>query len=273
MNELQGKSNLPIFLTVIPARMGSSRFPGKPMADLLGMPMIGHVYQRALKTQLDGVRHIVYVATCDHEIFDYIRSVGGNAVMTKNTHERCTDRTFEAFEKIQKDFEQKFLGVAMVQGDEPMVTPQMIKAVIAPFLNNSKRHDVVNLYSPIYNEEEFLSPHTVKVVMNKWQEALYFSREPIPSRKKFSGDIPRYKQDGIIAFSSDYLKIYSSTEETQLEVIESVDMNRVLENGVKIQMALSLETSKAVDTPDDLKLVEKYLLEEKSRGGLIGEYL
>ncbi|MES3037953.1 MAG: 3-deoxy-manno-octulosonate cytidylyltransferase [Bdellovibrionota bacterium] len=241
-------------VAVIPARMASSRFPGKPMAKLHGMPMIGHVY---LRTRMSKVLDATYVATCDQEIFDYITSIGGKAVMTKDTHERCTDRTFEAVEKIEKEI-GPVGAVVMVQGDEPMTTPEMIEASVRPILER-KDVRVVNLKGKITSEEEFQSPNTIKLVSDINNNAIYFSREPVPSRKKWNKDIPMFKQVCVISFSRDYLSEYSRLAPTPLEVIESIDMNRVLEHGDKVFLVETNEASHAVDTQDDLKAVEKLM--------------
>ena len=127
-------------LAIIPARMGSSRFPGKPMAKILGIPMIGHVY---LRTKMCKELDEVYVATCDQEIFDYITSIGGKAVMTKDTHERCTDRVSEALLKVEQSQGQKYDTVVLVQGDEPLVTPNMLSTALKEFAKTGA--DVLNL--------------------------------------------------------------------------------------------------------------------------------
>ena len=128
-------------IAIIPARMGSSRFPGKPMVHIRGIPMIGHCYFR---TRMCVDIEETYVATCDREILDYIHSIGGNAVMTSDSHERATDRTAEAMLKIERDLGKKVDVVVMVQGDEPMVTPEMISAALGPF-REGKNIKVVNL--------------------------------------------------------------------------------------------------------------------------------
>lgn len=235
-------------VTIIPARMGSSRFPGKPMAEILGMPMIGHVYTRSKMCELSDE---VYVATCDDVIFDYITSIGGKAVMTKDTHERCTDRTYEALLKIEQENNCKYDAIIMVQGDEPMVLPSMLEASVSPIVN---RTDVslVNLYSEIKTKQEHEDPNCVKVVIDAAFNALYFSREPIPSWKKGGKNFPMYKQVCVISFTRDYLIRYSALAPTMLEEVESVDMNRVLENGEKVHMVKIENESQAVDTPADL---------------------
>ena len=233
---------------IIPARLASSRLPRKPMADILGMPMIGHVYKRC---KLSGILKDVYVATCDQEIADYVHSISGKAIMTLNTHERASDRTAEALEKIEKDTGIKIDIVVMIQGDEPMVTPDMIDAAIAPLLQDKDIH-ITNLMALMKTQEEHEDPAEVKVVVDNSNFALYFSREPIPSRKKGATEIPMLKQVCIIPFRRDFLLEYNAMPQTPLEIIESVDMNRLIENGIKIKMVLRDEETYSVDTPTDL---------------------
>jgi 3-deoxy-manno-octulosonate cytidylyltransferase (CMP-KDO synthetase) len=238
---------------IIPARLASSRLPNKPMADILGMPMIGHVYLRSkLSTTLDEV----YVATCDTAIAEYIESIGGKAIMTANTHERASDRTAEALLKIEKTTLQKVDIVVMIQGDEPMVTPEMISASIEPLIEDPTIN-ITNLMASMNSIEEHEDPAEVKVVVDKNNFALYFSREPIPSRKKGATNIPMLKQVCIIPFRRDFLLEYNQMEQTPLEIIESVDMNRLLENDIKIKMVMREEETYSVDTDADLKNVNK----------------
>ncbi len=238
---------------VIPARLASSRLPNKPMALILGMPMIGHVY---LRSKLSNLLNEVYVATCDQEIIDYIESIGGKAVMTSDKHERASDRTAEAVLKIEKDTKNKVDIVVMIQGDEPMVTSEMISAAVNPLLNDEMLQ-ITNLMANIETIEEHEDPAEVKVVVDKNSNALYFSREPIPSRKKGISEVPMLKQVCIIPFKRDFLLEYNNMDQTPLEIIESVDMNRLLENGIKIKMVLRDEKTYSVDTISDLKKVNE----------------
>lgn len=242
-------------IAIIPARMGSSRFPGKPMAPLMGMPMIGHVY---LRTKLTKNLDEVYVATCDDEILKYIESIGGKAVMTKDTHERCTDRVSEALLKIEKEQNCQYNTVVLVQGDEPLVTPNMISKAISAFETCSDI-GVLNLMKKIESEEDQLDPNEVKVVVNRNNEALYFSRESIPSKKKTKAHVDIYKQVCIMPFTRDFLFKFSELEPTPLEIIESVDMLRVLEHGLKVKMEEIEEPIYSVDTPADLEWAESVM--------------
>ncbi len=231
--------------------MNSSRFPGKPLEKIHGMPMIGHCL---LRTQLCDKLTGTYVATCDKEIYEYVHSVGGKAIMTSDSHERASDRTAEAMTFIENENGEKVDIVVMVQGDEPMIQPSMIEESLAPF--NDSSVEVVNLMSNIDSIQEFEDPNEVKVVVDKSSNAIYFSREAIPSRKKGVDDVPMLKQVCIIPFRRDYLLKFNSMHETNLEVIESVDMMRILENGEKVRMVMTDCMSFSVDTLDDLKKVE-----------------
>ena len=246
-------------ISIIPARMGSTRFPGKPMAEIHGMPMIGHVYKRV---KLCELLDEVYVATCDQEIYDYIESIGGKAVMTSDCHERCSDRCAEAMLKIENDTKEKCDIMVMVQGDEPLTHPDMIKEAVGPMIQDSDIL-ITNLAGKLNTIADYESPNEVKAVMDKQWNALYFSREPIPSKKKFDGDIPMYKQVPIIPFQRDFLLKYNEMEPTPLEIIESVDMLRVLENGIKIKMIETAYEVKAVDTPSDLERVISTMSEDE----------
>lgn len=231
--------------------MGSSRFPGKPMADILGMPMIGHVYKRV---KMSKTLSEVYVATCDKEIYDYIESIGGKAVMTSDCHERCSDRCAEAMLKIEKQENIKVDIMVMVQGDEPLTFPQMIDEAVQPMLND-KTIKITNLVADLATVKEFEDPNEVKVVMDKFSNAIYFSREAIPSRKKGVLDVPMKKQVCVIPFTRDFLLEYNEMEPRPLEIIESVDMMRIIENGMKVKMVPTIYKTKAVDTKDDLDRV------------------
>ena len=186
---------------IIPARMASTRFPGKPLAKINNIPMIGHVYMRS---KMANILDEVYVATCDKEIYDYIESINGKAIMTADIHERASDRSAEALEIIEKTNNEKINIVVMIQGDEPMIVPEMIEAAIQPLVDDSTI-DAVNLMADINSKEEWQDPNEVKVVVDNNNNALYFSREPIPSNKKYDGKISAYKQVCIIPFTREGL--------------------------------------------------------------------
>jgi 3-deoxy-manno-octulosonate cytidylyltransferase (CMP-KDO synthetase) len=243
-------------LAIIPARMGSSRFPGKPMAKILGKPMIGHVYERVAKSELLS---LTVVATCDKEIYDYIQSIGGVAVMTADSYERASDRCAEALLKIEKIHNIKFDIVVMVQGDEPMTHPDMIRESVQLMIEDSSIQ-VTNLLGQIKCASEFEDRNCIKVVCDLNNNAMYFSREPIPTRSKIS-EVPMGKQVCIIPFRRDYLIEYTKLEPTPLEIVESIDMMRILEHGMKVRMVPTIHDTQAVDTPADLKKVEILMLE------------
>ena len=241
-------------LALIPARMGSSRFPGKPMAAILGKPMIGHVYERVTRSPIPD---LIAVATCDKEIFNYIESIGGVAVMTGDQHERASDRCAEALVKLEEANNTRYDIVVMVQGDEPMLHPEMIAEAVQPLLDN-QGIQIVNLLGEIKDVTEFEDRNCVKVVCDLDSNALYFSREPIPTRCKVD-KVPMGKQVSIMPFRRDFLLEYTHMTPTPLEVAESVDMMRILEHGLKVRMATTRHDTQAVDTPDDLAKVEEMM--------------
>jgi len=232
---------------IIPARMAASRFPGKPMAELHGMPMVGHCFHRtSLAIGVDAT----YVATCDQEIVNYVNSIGGSAIMTSTSHTCATTRTAQAMEIIESQSNEKVDIVVMVQGDEPLIPPEVISELLTHFSDPSV--EIVNIMSVLHTLESFQDPNNVKVVVNQKNDALYFSREAIPSAWKGWEKIPRYMQTGIIAFRRDALLRFNSMQETTLEQVESVDMNRVVESGNKIRMVLTYFKTIGVDTPEEL---------------------
>lgn len=233
---------------MIPARMGSSRFPGKPLAPILGRPMIEHVYKR---TAMSRALSEVYIATCDREIHDAARAFGAPVIMTSAVHERASDRIAEAAANgIDADI------VVMVQGDEPMTYPEMIDQSLAPFEKDINLR-CVNLTRRITSEDEFINPATIKVVMDAKGDALYMSRQPIPDRPKNNFNaINAYKQVCIMPFRNDFLQLFSSLEPTPLEIAESIDMMRFLEHGYPVRMIETELDTQAVDTLEDLNRVE-----------------
>lgn len=241
-------------LVIIPARMGSSRFPGKPLKKIQSKPMIEHVYRNVSKNKL--INNTI-VATCDNEIKSFIESIGGTVVMTSNKHERASDRCAEAVTKFEKINNINFDIVVMVQGDEPMVHPDMISEAINPMIRDPKIL-VTNLLGKIKNSEEFEDPNCIKVVTNINSEALFFSRRPIPYQEQL--DLKSVgKQVCIIPFKKNFLIKYSRMKPTPLEILESVDMLRILENGFKIKMVKTKYDTCPVDTQEDLIKVENLI--------------
>ena len=237
-------------VAIIPARMRSSRFPGKPLAPLLGRPMIEHVLRRAeMCTQLSAV----YVATCDEEIKNVVERLDGRVIMTSAKHERASDRVAEAAEQVQADI------VVMIQGDEPMITPAMITAAVTPLFDD-RSVQCVNLVRRITNKQDYLDPNTIKVVMNVNRDALYFSRAPIPwSEFTKENHLPVFKQVCVIPFRAEFLREFARLPPTALERAESIDMLRILEHGRRVRLVETTAETHAVDTPEDLRLIEKLM--------------
>jgi 3-deoxy-manno-octulosonate cytidylyltransferase (CMP-KDO synthetase) len=240
---------------VIPARMASSRFPGKPLAQMLGMPLILHVWHRC--RLFAGFERVV-VATCDAEIFDTARAAGAEAVMTADTHERATDRVQEAVAKLKLGLAPTDL-VVMVQGDEALMAPELAEAILAIYERD--RPAVVNLGSRLYRDEDHDDVNTVKVVADPKGRVLYFSRAPIPSRAR-AKRVPMYQQTGVMGFAADFLDRFSALPQTPLEIIESVDMLRVLEHGLPIALVTTETETIGVDTPADLARAEQKLRDD-----------
>lgn len=238
-------------LAIIPARMGASRFPGKPLEKLLGMPMIGHCYFRA-KIALG--QDNVWIATCDDEIRSYSQTIGAKAIDTSAKHTRATGRTAEALESIELNAKLKFEIILMVQADEPLVMPDDLTCMLDSF--SDPLVTIVNLMCKAQTRAHFYDKNNVKVVVNNAMDALYFSREPIPSDWKNFDNIPRYIQTGVIAFRREALLHFNYLPETPLEIAESVDMNRVIEAGGAVRMLLTESPMLSVDTTEDLAAAE-----------------
>lgn len=232
--------------------MGSSRFPGKPLKSMLGMPLILHVWHRC---RLFEPFERVVVATCDDVIAEAVISAGGEAVMTADTHERATDRTEEAIVRLDLDLGDHDL-VMMVQGDEVLTSPEMLSDAVAAFEESSR--PIVNLASRVNNRADAEDPNTVKVVTAPDGRALYYSRSAIPSAVRMKRP-PVYQQTGIIGFRTDFLHRFSELPQTPLEKIESVDMMRVLENGYEIQIVFTQTETIGVDTEEELLRAEERL--------------
>lgn len=234
-------------VAVIPARMGSTRFPGKPLAPIHGRPMIQWVYESTRRcSQLSEV----YVATCDAEIHAAASAFGAPVIMTSAHHGRASERVAEAAEQLDAGV------IIMVQGDEPMVLPEMVDEAIGPI---GKRGVVcTNLAAAIDTEEEFRDPNTVKVVFSVDHNALYFSRQCIPTRASFRPGLA-YRQVCVIAFRRDFLRVYARLPPTVAETAESIDMLRILEHGFPIRIVPTVHTSHAVDTAADLEHVSRLL--------------
>jgi 3-deoxy-manno-octulosonate cytidylyltransferase (CMP-KDO synthetase) len=234
-------------LAIIPARLQSWRFPGKALIDIHGIPMFAHA---ALRASLCKSITAACVATCDEEIRQTAERLGITAVMTADSHRRCTDRTAEALRILEKELSITADIVVQVQGDEPMMTPAMIDAAIKPLRDDATLH-VTHLMGDVADIEEFENRHEVKVVTDAKNNALYFSREPIPTRRMGTEDAPMKKAVNAMAFRRDALIAFSRLPEGVLERIESIDMLRLLENGEKMRMVPVSGYTLSVDVPDD----------------------
>lgn len=231
------------------------------MAPINGTPMIGHVYRRVARNSL---LQATVVATCDPVIAGYISSIGGHAVMTSDRHERASDRCAEALEKVEQQNNRRYDIVVMVQGDEPMIEADMITEAVAPMIRDPKIK-VVNLRAPIRTEEEWCDKNCIKVVCDRSDNALFFSRQPIPtSGLTQSGRV--WKQVCVIPFRRDFLIEYGNMAATPLEIAESVDMMRLLEHGFAVRMVDTVYHTQSVDTPADLARVQKLMAEGLAGG-------
>ncbi|NCW89910.1 MAG: 3-deoxy-manno-octulosonate cytidylyltransferase, partial [Rhodocyclales bacterium] len=179
-----------------------------------------------------------------------------------NQHQRASDRTAEAMLKIERQIGSQLDVVVMVQGDEPMVTPQMIEDALQP-LRDIPDLQVVNLMARIDSAADFENPNEVKVVVDRESNAIYFSREPIPSRRKGHNSVPMLKQVCVIPFRRDYLLKFNSLPEGDLERIESIDMLRIIEHGGKVRMVMTESKSCSVDTAEDLSLAEQLMANDQ----------
>jgi len=223
-------------LALIPARMGSSRFPGKPVKLIHGKPMIWHVWQRSM---LSNVLNELVIATCDNEIKEVAEAFGAKVVMTSNKHTRSNDRVAEAAQKVPCDI------VLNIQGDEPLVSPQLIRDVVKELKNNAGI------------QEEMQSPHTVKVVSNLNGRVLYFSRYPIPSALISERKYPVYRQVPILGFRSEFCIKLSQLPEGPLELQENIDLLRAVEHDMPLHTMITEFQTIGVDTPEDLESVER----------------
>jgi len=233
----------------IPARYASSRFPGKPLAMIAGKPMIQRVYEGCAKCADIAA---VYVATDDERIAEAARAFSDNVVMTDGEHGSGTDRVAEAARDIDADV------IVNVQGDEPLIRPEALSALIAPFREGP---DIVmtTLGTTTRDSDEIQSPHTCKIVLDDEGNGLYFSRAPIPYYMKGAGGYLRHI--GLYAFRRDFLFTFAGLPPGPLEKVESLEMLRAIEYGYKIRVVVGNFTSIGVDTPEDIERVEKLLTE------------
>lgn len=238
---------------VIPARMGSTRYPGKPLCDIQGLSMIEHVYRR---TRMSGSVDETYIATPDNEIKEETESFGGEAIMT-GSHARASDRVAEAAEGLDADI------VVVMQGDEPLVYPDMLEDAITP-VRDEEDVKVANLAKPILIEEEYRDPNNVKVVVDEEWNALFFSRSPIPYIHEGTFEhTPVYHQVCVIPFEREFLFNFTEMAETKLERLESIDMLRLLENGFDVRLVENNRETYPVDTPKDHQKVNEMMANDR----------
>lgn len=238
-------------LILIPARFASTRFPGKPLAEIGGKPMIQHVVEKAVSVAED-----VFVATDDKRIYDKVHSFGGRAVMTSEAHRSGTDRCFEAYEKVKEENRTDYDVVVNVQGDEPFIEPGQIRQLIDCFKNPAVH--IATLAKQFENPSEVFDPNKVKVVFSATQTAIYFSRSPIPycrgvAQEQWSSVTPYYKHVGMYAYRPAVLKAITLLPPGRLEKAESLEQLRWLENGYTIAVGITEHESIGIDTPEDLE--------------------
>ena len=239
---------------IIPSRYASTRFPGKPLAMIKGKTMIRRVCEQAWKSKLDAV----VVATDDVRIADEVMSFGGRYVMTDPNHRSGTDRCCEALDILGNQYD----AVVNIQGDEPFIDPRQIDLLVD--LISQEDVQLASLARRMDDEEELFSPNTVKVVMDKEGRAMYFSRSPIPFMRNVDkeqwlekGDF--YQHVGIYAYKADALRNIAAMQPTALELSESLEQLRWLENGMEIRMAVTDSVNVSIDTPVDLAKAEQLI--------------
>jgi 3-deoxy-manno-octulosonate cytidylyltransferase (CMP-KDO synthetase) len=245
------------FAGIIPARYASSRFPGKPLALIGNKPMIQRVYEQAAKSL-----NILYVATDDRRIFDTVINFGGKALMTSSSHMSGTDRCAEAITKITRDSGEFVDIVVNIQGDEPFIKPEQIDLLMKCFTRNSV--EIATLVRKTEPGEDIFNPNQPKVVLNSKGEAMYFSRAAIPfirdvEKSEWSNNYVFYKHIGLYAYRVETLKKLTLLDRSPLEISESLEQNRWLENGIRIKTAITLWENFGIDTPDDLEKAKIYL--------------
>lgn len=235
-------------LCVIPARYASTRLPGKPLADIVGKPMIQHVYERSAQATIPQQ---VVVATDDEKVFQAVQQFGGKVVMTSSEHQTGTDRLAEVASKYAE-----VDVIINVQGDEPLIDPKVIDELAQEFLNDTALQ-MASVMS-IMDTEDYQNPNAVKVVTDLNHNALYFSRSLLPY-PRVAGKANVYKHIGIYAYKKDFLLKFAKLEPTPLEQSESLEQLRALENGYKIKMIKTKSKFIGVDSIEDLQTVNELL--------------
>ena len=243
---------------IIPSRYESSRFPGKPLADLYGKPMIQHVYERV--AQAKAVPYVA-VATDDQRIFDAVKIFGGNAIMTATTHRSGTDRISEAIKTLNLASDAI---VVNIQGDQPIFEPVQVDEVIQPLIDDPAIGMSTLIYKIIL-DEEITHPHAVKVVLDYQNFALYFSRSTIPYVRDRAIKADYYKHHGIYAYRRDFLDTFTKLPEGKLEKLEALEQLRALEYGYKIKCVITPYDSVEVDNQQELERVRQIILANKKQ--------
>jgi 3-deoxy-manno-octulosonate cytidylyltransferase (CMP-KDO synthetase) len=234
----------------IPARAQSTRFPGKPLADILGRPMIMRVFERAIKSSL---LNQVYVATDSREILKAVEGHGGRAILTSLNHVSGTDRIAEAAREVGLSRDDIAVNV---QGDQPLFDPIMVEQVVRPLLDNPEIPMSTLIYK-IVRDEEITHPNAVKTVIDHQNFAIYFSRATIPCFGDSSVEAVYYKHHGIYAYRNDFLQVFAKLPQGNLEKAERLEQLRALENGYRIKLVITEKDSVEVDTPADLERVRE----------------
>ncbi|MCL1065504.1 3-deoxy-manno-octulosonate cytidylyltransferase [Shewanella olleyana] len=237
---------------LIPARYGSSRFPGKPLAPINGKPMIQHVVERASLAK--GVDNI-YVATDDDRIKEVVESIGGQVVMTSSDAASGTDRINEAISKLGLADDDLVINL---QGDQPLIDPISIEQIITLFKRHPGEFEMATLGFEIVDEKVRHDPMHVKVVFDNEFNALYFSRSCIPFGRD-TDDYPVYKHIGVYAYTRRFVNAFAKLPLGRLENLEKLEQLRALEYGYKIKVAISAFDSPEVDTPEDVRKCEQRL--------------
>jgi 3-deoxy-manno-octulosonate cytidylyltransferase (CMP-KDO synthetase) len=241
------------FIGIIPARYASTRFPGKPLAEIKGKSMIQRVYEQASQ----AIEQIV-VATDDERIFRHVESFGGQAVMTSENHRSGTDRCAEAIRKVQYDFSSTPFDVVInIQGDEPLIQPEQLRLIKSCFEEDI---EIATLAKPITMVEELFNPNVVKVIVNSNHEAIYFSRAAIPyqrnqDQQNWLNNFEYLKHIGIYAYRTATLKQLTALSPSPLEITESLEQNRWIENKYRLYVQITNMETIAIDTPEDLQRV------------------
>ncbi len=248
-----------LYAGIIPARYASTRFPGKPLADIIGKPMIQRVYERASRS-LD----LVYVATDDQRIFDAVRNFGGNVIMTSDKHKSGTDRCAEAVSLICSEKGKEIDIVINIQGDEPFIRPEQIDLLKTCFDDSSV--EIATLVRKAEPDEDLFNPNHPKVVLDVSGNAIYFSRAAIPyirdsEMSEWNRRHTFYKHIGLYAYKTGILAQITGLPPGRLEIAESLEQNRWLENGYRIRTAVSRWESICIDTPSDLEKAKTYITE------------